>query len=214
MRRGARRLHREGRLWFFGAYNRQIDAPNRIIRDLNAPGAPALGSEIVAEIDRDLFSGKLTSGCGSSQRIVDVGHRGSVEQEGNIFAIAGPESTWKGVLDRAPPTRSSATKEHSARRSICARWPAATRRTRILRRWQADSVSRMTPFRRSSGPAALPGISRTPSSPAISTGWMRRSSWDPMNSRVASTGAPGQPASTDTRRRWNDQLQASHVGRP
>ena len=88
------------RLWFFGAYNRQQDRTlTEIIRDLDAPGAPARGSEVLSDIDRDLFSGKLTYRLGNSQRIWGSVNGDPSSRNGNIFAISGPESTWKGVLD-------------------------------------------------------------------------------------------------------------------
>lgn len=88
------------RLWFFGAYNRQQErTETRVIRDLNAPGAPTRGSDIGAEVTRDLFSGKLTYRLGNNQRLIGSVSGDPSTRDGNLFAIAGPESTWRGVLD-------------------------------------------------------------------------------------------------------------------
>ena len=88
------------RLWFFGAYNRQKEETlTQVIRDLNAPGAPATGAEIPRDVKRDLFSGKLTYRLGNSQRLWASVNGDPSTRDGDLFIISGPESTWKGVLE-------------------------------------------------------------------------------------------------------------------
>ena len=91
------------KLWFFGAYNRQFESnASRVIRSLNAVGAPALGSDILTDTDRDLFSGKLTYRLANSQRLVGSVFADPSKRDGFIddyFVIAGPESTWRGVME-------------------------------------------------------------------------------------------------------------------
>jgi hypothetical protein len=85
------------KLWFFGAYNRVKErTATTIIRALPA-GAPTIGSEVMADVKRDLFSGKLTARLGNNQRLVFSASGDPSERDGNLFAIAGPESTFKGV---------------------------------------------------------------------------------------------------------------------
>ena len=130
------------RLWFFGAYNRQQDRTlTEIIRDLNAPGAPARGSEVLSDIDRDLFSGKLTYRLGNSQRIWMSVNGDPSSRNGNIFPISGPESTWKGVLNSGavdPVITYEGTFGPTFNLRGVDRAPQ--REARILRRGQADPV--------------------------------------------------------------------------
>jgi hypothetical protein len=87
------------KLWFFGAYNRVYErTQTEIIRDLNAPGAPTLGSEVPATTDRDLWAAKLTYNMGNSQTLTASFNGDPATKNGNLFAITGPESTWKGEL--------------------------------------------------------------------------------------------------------------------
>lgn len=88
------------RLWFFGAYNRVAEKEaTRIIRDLEAPGAPALGDEVFANIDRDLFAGKLTYRVAAGQTLTGSFNADPSKRDGNLFLIAGPETTWRGVRE-------------------------------------------------------------------------------------------------------------------
>ena len=100
----------------------------RIIRDLTAPGSPALGCEILSDIDRDLFSGKLTYRLGDSQRLWMSANADPSTRDGNLFTISGPESTWKGEQKSGAIDPSSPTTAPSAPPSICARSSAATTR--------------------------------------------------------------------------------------
>ena len=88
------------RLWFFAAYNRQQERTlTRVIRDLRAPGAPAIGADIPSDVERDLFSAKLTYRLGTNQRLIGSVFADPSTRDGNIFAVAGPESTWKGAFE-------------------------------------------------------------------------------------------------------------------
>jgi outer membrane receptor for Fe3+-dicitrate len=87
------------KLWFFGAYNHVFQRINTVvIRDLNAPGAPGIGSEVPDETNRDLASGKLTYKLSSSQTLTGSVNADPAKSEGNRFAISGPPSTYEGTL--------------------------------------------------------------------------------------------------------------------
>jgi Carboxypeptidase regulatory-like domain len=87
------------KLWFFGAYNRIYErTETEVIRDLNAPGAPTLGSRVPAETDRDSFAGKLTFKLSPNQTLTAAVNGDPATKNGNLFTIAGAESTWKGEL--------------------------------------------------------------------------------------------------------------------
>ena len=48
------------KLWFFAAYNRTNQTERTtVIRNIEAPGAPGVGSEIPLDLDQHLFAGKL-----------------------------------------------------------------------------------------------------------------------------------------------------------
>jgi outer membrane receptor for Fe3+-dicitrate len=84
------------RLWFFGAYNATTDrTATRVIRTLTAPGAPALNSELPTETNRHLSAGKLTYRISSGQRLVGALNADPSKRDGALFAITGPESTWR-----------------------------------------------------------------------------------------------------------------------
>jgi outer membrane receptor for Fe3+-dicitrate len=88
------------RLWFFGAYNHVFDRVNtEVIRDLNAPGAPGIGAQIPSEITKDLYAGKLTFKLSENQTLTGSVNGDPTTEDGNLFVVAGPESTWKGVQD-------------------------------------------------------------------------------------------------------------------
>jgi outer membrane receptor protein involved in Fe transport len=87
-------------LWFFGAYNRTNRTDRTtVIRDLQAPGAPGVGSQVPTDLDQHLFAGKLTWRPGPSHTITASVFGDPGRQEGTVFQILGPESTWKGFLD-------------------------------------------------------------------------------------------------------------------
>ncbi len=67
-----------------------------VIRTLTSPGSPGIGQDIFADVDRDLFAGKLTYRLSNSQTLTGSINGDPGEREGNIFAIAGPASTWAG----------------------------------------------------------------------------------------------------------------------
>jgi hypothetical protein len=88
------------RLWYFGGYNpfSQRDEA-RIIRPLGTtPGTPEVGSTVPLTTTRNIYSGKLTYKAGANQT-VDFSVLGDPSKAtGNIFAIAGPPSTWNGTI--------------------------------------------------------------------------------------------------------------------
>ncbi|MCX6551436.1 MAG: TonB-dependent receptor [Acidobacteria bacterium] len=86
------------RLWFYGAYNPTNRRNNTvIITPLSTPGSPALGSEIPQTRTSNLYSVKLTYKPSSNQSLVFSMFGDPGQTEGNVFAIAGPENTWKGI---------------------------------------------------------------------------------------------------------------------
>jgi hypothetical protein len=85
------------RLWFFGAYNRTFQRnKTEVIRVLSAPGSPAIGSEVPAEINSHLFAGKVTYKLSNSQTLVGSVNGDPTKRTGNVFTVAGPPSTWLG----------------------------------------------------------------------------------------------------------------------
>jgi hypothetical protein len=89
------------KIWFFGAYDRvQRRDDATVIRTLTAPGSPGVGTVVPLDRTSDLFSGKLTfKGSQAHTFIVSVfGDPNS--RKGNVFAVAGPPSTWEGTLDQ------------------------------------------------------------------------------------------------------------------
>jgi hypothetical protein len=89
------------KLWFFGGYNpfHQRDEAS-IIRPLGTtPGTPGVGSVVPLTTTRNMYSGKATYKAGRNQT-VDFSIIGDPTKEnGNIFAVAGPPSTWQGTID-------------------------------------------------------------------------------------------------------------------
>ena len=85
------------KLWFFGVYNHTFQRDRtEVIRTLLSPGSPGIGQDIFADVDRDLFAGKLTYRLSNSQTLTGSINGDPGGREGNIFAIAGPASTWAG----------------------------------------------------------------------------------------------------------------------
>jgi hypothetical protein len=89
------------KLWFFGGYNPfNEQADYTVIRPLGTiPGTPGVGSVVPLKTTRNLYSGKLTYNAAPSQTIVFVINGDPGKQEGNIFNIAGPPSTWQGTIN-------------------------------------------------------------------------------------------------------------------
>ena len=74
-----------------------------VIRDLNAPGAPGLGSNIPADNNTDTFATKVTYKMGASHTLVGSVNGDPGTRDGNVFVVAGPDSTWKGTQDTGGP---------------------------------------------------------------------------------------------------------------
>ena len=90
----------QDRLWFFGAYNRvNENRDTTIIRTLTSPGSPALNSVVPAKITRDLFAAKVTYRLAQGQTLNGTVMGDPTKRDGNVFTIAGPESTWKGLQE-------------------------------------------------------------------------------------------------------------------
>jgi hypothetical protein len=88
------------KLWFFGAYNRTGETDNTtVIRPLTAPGSPALGAVIPVDITSNRFAGKLTWKLSENHTLTGSAFGDPAKRDGNVFGIAGPESTWKGTID-------------------------------------------------------------------------------------------------------------------
>ena len=92
------------KLWFFGSYTHMFRRDQTtVIRDLKAPGAPGLGSDIPADNNTDTFATKVTYKMGASHTIVGSVNGDPGTRDGNIFTVAGPDSTWKGTQDTGGP---------------------------------------------------------------------------------------------------------------
>lgn len=88
------------RLWFFGAYNRvERTDQTKIIRTLTSPGSPAVGDEVPRDTTSDLYAGKLTWRINNNNNLAFSIFGDPRTREGNVFAISGPASTWKGTED-------------------------------------------------------------------------------------------------------------------
>ena len=97
------------KVWFFGAFDRvgQRDEAT-ILRPLAAPGSPAVGSIVPADIARNLFAAKGTFKASQSHTFVFSTFGDPNTRDGAIFTTAngqrfvvnGPPSTWEGTLDR------------------------------------------------------------------------------------------------------------------
>lgn len=88
------------KLWFFGAYNRvEREDATQIIQASTTPGSPARGSEVPATVDSDLYAGKLTWRINNANNAAFSIFGDPRTREGNLFNIAGPESTWKGTRE-------------------------------------------------------------------------------------------------------------------
>jgi outer membrane receptor protein involved in Fe transport len=87
------------KLWYFLAYDR-VDQTNQtsVIQNLG-PGAPPPGSKVPADITTDLYAGKLTWAVNPSNTITGSLFGDPRTRDGNVFAIQGPEITWKGTND-------------------------------------------------------------------------------------------------------------------
>ncbi|MGE0453065.1 MAG: TonB-dependent receptor [Vicinamibacteria bacterium] len=88
------------KVWFFGAYNRVQEQDNySIVRQLTAPGSPAIGSEIPAKTTRDLYAAKLTYRLTGNHTLTAslFGDPSERDTAGTVFAISGPASTWQGT---------------------------------------------------------------------------------------------------------------------
>jgi hypothetical protein len=85
------------KLWFFAAYDHVRERRDTtVIRDLSAPGSPAVDSVVPATINTDLFAGKLTYKASGGQTLTATVMGDPRKREGNVFTIAGPASTWDG----------------------------------------------------------------------------------------------------------------------
>ena len=104
------------KLWFFGGYNpfNELDQATIIRPDRHGARHPGVGSTVPLQINRNLYSGKLTYNVAQSQSLVFSVNGDPGKSDGNLFTISGPPSTWQGTLDRAPRTFAAATTACSA----------------------------------------------------------------------------------------------------
>ena len=90
----------QDKLWFYGAYDLISQTTEAsIIRAISSPGAPALGTKIPTDNTTHTFAGKVTFKPFNNHTITGTVWGDPSTREGALFAIAGPESTWKGTLD-------------------------------------------------------------------------------------------------------------------
>ncbi len=92
------------KLWFFGSFDR-VDQRDetQIIRLLTAPGSPAIGSSVPADIKTNLFATKLTYRLSNNHTLVGSVNGDPSTRDGNVFVIAGPPSTWQGIRKTGNP---------------------------------------------------------------------------------------------------------------
>jgi hypothetical protein len=89
------------KLWFFGGYNpfHEQDLAT-VIRPIGTvPGTPGVGSTVPLTINRNLYNVKLTYNVAQSQSLVFSVNGDPSKNEGNLFTISGPPSTWQGTFD-------------------------------------------------------------------------------------------------------------------
>jgi len=85
------------KLWFFGAFNRDSQSSeNTVIRTLTSPGSPAVNSVIPVDSASNLWATKLTFRAAQGHSLTYSAFGDPTTTEGAIFAVSGPESTWKG----------------------------------------------------------------------------------------------------------------------
>ena len=97
------------KVWFFGAFDR-VDQRDEatIIRPLAAPGSPAVGSTVPADIGKNLFAAKGTFKLSQNHTLTATVFGDPTTRNGAIFTTAngqqfvinGPASTWQGTLDQ------------------------------------------------------------------------------------------------------------------
>ena len=97
------------KVWFFGAFDR-VDQRDEatIIRPLAAPGSPAVGSTVPADISKNLFAAKGTFKLSQNHTLTATVFGDPTTRNGAIFTTAngqqfvinGPASTWQGTLDQ------------------------------------------------------------------------------------------------------------------
>jgi hypothetical protein len=90
------------KLWFFGGYNPFSEQDSAlIIRPIGTvPGTPGVGTTVPLTITRHLYNAKLTYNVAQSQSLVFSVNGDPSKQDGNLFTISGPPSTWQGTLDQ------------------------------------------------------------------------------------------------------------------
>ena len=89
------------KLWFFGGYNpfNQLDQAT-VIRPIGTvPGTPGVGSTVPLKTTRNLYVGKLTYNVAQNQSLAFSVNGDPSKQDGNLFTISGPPSTWQGILN-------------------------------------------------------------------------------------------------------------------
>ena len=97
------------KVWFFGAFDR-VDQRDEatILRVLAAPGSPAVGSTVPADIAKNLFAAKGTFRLSQNHTLTATVFGDPSTRTGAIFTTAngqqfvinGPASTWQGTLDQ------------------------------------------------------------------------------------------------------------------
>ena len=90
------------KLWFFAAYDRVEEDEDRMItKDWTVFGGPAQDTVYVQSGSRDLWAGKLTWRMGQNHSLIVSAFADPRTTEGPLdaYALAGPESTFVGILD-------------------------------------------------------------------------------------------------------------------
>ena len=97
------------KVWFFGAFDR-VDQRDEatIIRPLAAPGSPAVGSTVPADIGRTCSRRRCTFEASQNHTLTATVFGDPTTRDGAIFTTAngqqfvinGPASTWRGTLDQ------------------------------------------------------------------------------------------------------------------
>ena len=88
------------RLWFFAAFNRVAEnSDTTVIRELEAPGAPAVGAVVRGQRRDNRFAGKLTWRAAASSTLALSVFGDPRRFAGPVSDILGPPSTYQGTTD-------------------------------------------------------------------------------------------------------------------
>jgi len=86
------------RVWFFAAYNpQQRRADQQVIRPLDDPASPTVGSNIPTTTNSQLYSAKATVKLANNHTLVFSEFGDPAKATGAVFAVSGAPTTWDGT---------------------------------------------------------------------------------------------------------------------